>query len=58
MLKYLISIPRIISMQLSICFFYNKYLDISFSTEFGYKPVCSQFTTIHYMTTNKIIRVL
>ena len=26
-------------------------------TEFGYKLVCNQFTTTHYMSTNKIIHV-
>jgi hypothetical protein len=26
-------------------------------TEFGYKPVCSQLATTHYVTTNKIIYV-
>ena len=26
-------------------------------TEFDYKPICSQFTTTHYVSTNKIIHV-
>ena len=35
-----------------------KQSDVNtFRTEFDYKPVCSQFTTIHYVSTNKIIHV-
>ena len=26
-------------------------------TEFGYKPVCSQLTTTHYVSTKKIIHL-
>ncbi len=33
------------------------YEDKISRTEFGYKPVCSQLVTTHYVTTNKIIYV-
>ena len=32
---------------------YNKKVRI----EFGYKPICSQLTTTHYVSSNKIIHV-
>ena len=34
-----------------------NFLPINFRTKFGYKLVCSQLNTTHYVTTNKIIHV-
>ncbi len=32
-------------------------IQVLVGTEFGYKPVCGQLTTTHYVSTNKIIHL-
>jgi hypothetical protein len=41
----------------NVCSNWFVLLGIPQRKEFDYKPVCSQFTTTHYVSTNKIIYV-